>query len=171
MKEIRRPSDEARDRIESFLSERRVLTLATAADGEPWNCTLAFAPDDDLDLYFLSDPSTRHCREIATDPRVAVALHDADTVGDRSRARGLQAVGTATRLHGASTLAGLVAFARRFETSFSRLRDAVHVGDAGVYRVELEQVWLLDRERLGGRLTLSLDGEDEAGDGPNPGAG
>lgn len=161
MNEIQRPSKEARDRIERFLSQRRVLTLATAADGEPWTCTLAFAPDDDLDLYFLSDPSTRHCRQIATDPRVAVALHDPDTVGDRSRARGLQAVGTATRLRDGSTLAGLVAFARRFEASFSRLRDAVHVRGAGVYRVELERAWLLDRERLGGRLAVSLDGEEE----------
>lgn len=43
----------------------------TTKDGKPWVCEVHFAYDDDLNLYFVSKVSTRHCTEIAENPNVA----------------------------------------------------------------------------------------------------
>lgn len=168
MKKIDLPPDETRARILEFLDAQRVMTLATARNGTPWTCTLTFAHDPELRLLFLSRPATRHCRDLEANPRVAVAIHDPDTAGDRGRARGLQAVGAARRLRGPEALAGLATFGTRFGRSVDRLRDALEVRHAGIYRVDLERAWLLDREDLGGRVELSLGG-GHAGEAPATG--
>jgi uncharacterized protein YhbP (UPF0306 family) len=52
------------------------MTIATTSPhGSPRAADVYFAADADLDLYFYSDPASRHSRNILRDPRVAVAVH------------------------------------------------------------------------------------------------
>jgi hypothetical protein len=83
--------DELRAEVMAYLSERHSLTLATSGPAGPWAAGLYFASDG-LTLYFLSDPASRHCQDIAANPRVAVAIHEDYTVW--REIRGIQLEGT-----------------------------------------------------------------------------
>lgn len=56
-----------RDNIDSIIH----LSLATASNNQPWVCEVHFGYDNDLNLYFRSKPSRRHCVELRSNPNVA----------------------------------------------------------------------------------------------------
>lgn len=60
--------------LASRLESAKTMQVATVSDGQPWICTVYFVVDGDLNIYWLSWPTRRHSKEIAKNPRVAVAL-------------------------------------------------------------------------------------------------
>lgn len=70
------------------------LALATAGANGPWSNTLYFAYNDSFTIFFISEESCEHMKNIATNPRVSCALYS--TVQEpREKVRGVQLVGTA----------------------------------------------------------------------------
>lgn len=63
------------DKIREYLETHHVLTLATVDEVGPWATPLFYVSDETLDLYFLSDPTTRHCQAIARNSKVSAAIH------------------------------------------------------------------------------------------------
>lgn len=57
--------------VREYLPEVIHLSLATSRNNVPWMCELMFSFDSDLNLYFRSLSSTRHCQEILENPVVA----------------------------------------------------------------------------------------------------
>jgi uncharacterized protein YhbP (UPF0306 family) len=57
--------------IREYITKTIHMSLGTVHDNKPWVCEVHFAYDDDLNLYFVSNQSTRHCQEIAKNPNVA----------------------------------------------------------------------------------------------------
>ena len=51
------------------------MTIATAKGETPWAASVFYA-NDGFALYFLSDPDSRHSKEITRNPVVAVTVHD-----------------------------------------------------------------------------------------------
>lgn len=80
--------------VRNFLQDKRQMTLATYGE-HPWVATLYFAFDEDLSLYFLSDPSTMHCQHIEQNNQVAVAVADSPQPPSAKK-KSLQMYGTAT---------------------------------------------------------------------------
>lgn len=70
-------NSELKKLILNYLSENRIMTIATAKDNIPWASSVMFAYDDSLNLYFISDPNTRKIKNIITNPNVAVAINEA----------------------------------------------------------------------------------------------
>ncbi len=67
--------DEAlRTRVQAFLDRHHVMTLSTAGPSGPWAAAVFYVRDD-LRLYFVSSPRSRHGLELATSPRAAAAIH------------------------------------------------------------------------------------------------
>lgn len=60
--------------IRAYLPNIIHMSLGTCADGKPWVCQVHFAYDEDLNLYFCSNTATRHCQEIADNPRVSGSI-------------------------------------------------------------------------------------------------
>jgi len=59
-------------KLGKFLSEQITVAVATTSPtGSPRVADVYFVSDDDLNLYFYSDPASRHSRNIQRDPRVA----------------------------------------------------------------------------------------------------
>lgn len=79
--------------IQEYLKEARLIQIATAKENQPWVCTVYFAYDDSLSLYWISTPERRHSQEIADNEKVAGAIVLPYTPGDK--VRGLQFQGTA----------------------------------------------------------------------------
>lgn len=91
-----------KDMVLSFLSESAPKLMTVATYGEhPWIATVYFGYDDDLNLYFISDATTLHARQIAANSRVAVAIADSSQTPDAKK-KGLQLFGTAVLLTTAS---------------------------------------------------------------------
>jgi uncharacterized protein YhbP (UPF0306 family) len=57
--------------IREYVTKTPHMSLATVSGNKPWVCEVHFAADDDLNLYFVSKPATRHCQEIEANPNVA----------------------------------------------------------------------------------------------------
>lgn len=65
-------TDAWRAKIANFPSQRVSVTLATTnPDGAPRAADVYFVSDADLNLYFYSEPASRHTRNIDRDSRVA----------------------------------------------------------------------------------------------------
>jgi uncharacterized protein YhbP (UPF0306 family) len=64
------------------------LTLATQGADGPHAAPVYFAADEDLHLYFFSDPQSQHAFHLAQDPRAAVAFYPPSQ--DWQEIRGLQ---------------------------------------------------------------------------------
>ena len=72
------------------------MTVATY-DDSPWIATVYYSFDKDLNLYFLSSPTTLHCRQIAKNDKVAVSVADSRQSPSQIK-RGLQLSGTAKQI-------------------------------------------------------------------------
>jgi uncharacterized protein YhbP (UPF0306 family) len=74
------------------LSEHNTLTLSTCADSSIWAASV-FYVNDRFDLYFLSDPKTRHGRNILDNPSVAATIDEGSF--DWRKIKGIQLEGRA----------------------------------------------------------------------------
>ncbi|MCS7221010.1 MAG: pyridoxamine 5'-phosphate oxidase family protein [Anaerolineae bacterium] len=108
-------SDDLRRRIAELLAMHTTMTLATIGpDGAPQAAAVFYAHDDDFHLYFLSEPVTRHGRNVAADPRVAATIQ-ADGQ-DWQRICGLQIEGIVALVEGAQELAHAIrVYSARFD--------------------------------------------------------
>lgn len=64
-----------RQQILDYLQSHNTMTLATSANDLPWAATVFYASDG-MQLYFFSAPESRHCENLATNPRVAVTIQE-----------------------------------------------------------------------------------------------
>ncbi|HEV2356076.1 MAG TPA: pyridoxamine 5'-phosphate oxidase family protein [bacterium] len=75
-----------------YLGTHNTLTVATAGPGDVWAAAV-FYVNDAFVLYWLSDPASRHSRNIAHHPDVAIAIHE--DYRDWRVIQGMQMEGTA----------------------------------------------------------------------------
>jgi len=153
-------SDDLRETVRAYLAERYSLTLATNGSEGPWAAGVYFASEG-LTLYFLSDPASRHCQDIAGNQRVAAAIHE--DYKNWREIRGIQLEGTAGPVAGANDLArawevylAKFPFVRQF-----RVGDALEIMGRAVrarfYRLVPSRVFYLDnRKGFGHREELTL---------------
>lgn len=156
--------DDPRRRIANFLAARNTASLATRGDQRPWAASVFFVSDDDLNLYFVTDPKTLHGQHLDDGPVAATINED---VGDWSAIQGVQLTGWANRLSDAERSAALPLYLRKFP-------DVRHMVDAPTseqerligerlmatpfYRVKPDWIRLIDnRIRFGFKEELTLD--------------
>lgn len=68
--------------VREYLDKTVHLSLGTVSGARPWVCEVHFAYDDQLNLYFVSLQTTRHCQEIAANPHVAGNIVKQHPVGE-----------------------------------------------------------------------------------------
>ena len=78
--------------IEDYLKEAKLMQLATAEDNQPWVCSVWFAADKDLNIYWFSSTSRRHSKEVMENQKVAAAIALPQTPKDTPRGLQLQGV-------------------------------------------------------------------------------
>jgi hypothetical protein len=86
---------ELRRRALRYLQEHTTMTLATVGPEGPWAAGL-FYVSEEFDLYWLSNPESRHSRNLAYEPRVAVTIHE--DYRDWRIIQGLQMEGSAREI-------------------------------------------------------------------------
>jgi uncharacterized protein YhbP (UPF0306 family) len=85
-----------RNLIEDYLHEAKLMQLATSINDQPWVCSVWFAADKDLNIYWFSSVTRKHSEEVKKNPKVAGAIALPHTPDDPPR--GLQFQGTAEEL-------------------------------------------------------------------------
>lgn len=83
--------------IRQVLERGYLMSLATQDEGGLWVADVIYVHDDDLHIYWISDPQSRHSRAIAADPLVAGAI---TVSGPGQDNLGIQFAGTAEKIHG-----------------------------------------------------------------------
>jgi uncharacterized protein YhbP (UPF0306 family) len=85
-------ADELKQQVLGYLEGHNTMTLGTCSGDVPWAATVFYASDD-LRLYFFSVPDSRHCENLAANPRVAVTVQE--DYHDWQKIKGIQLEGTA----------------------------------------------------------------------------
>ncbi len=57
--------------VREYIDKSPHMSIATVSGDRPWVCEVHFAYDENLNLYFRSQPFRRHSQEIAANPHVA----------------------------------------------------------------------------------------------------
>jgi uncharacterized protein YhbP (UPF0306 family) len=136
---------ELADVARSVIDANRYMTLGTADEkGHPWVTPVWFASEDYRNFHWISSPDAKHSRNLAAEPRVAIAIFDSSVpVG------GAQAVymkGVAEQLTGAELERGVEIFDRVARLDHGR---AYALGDVRgsalirLYRATVSEHWVL----------------------------
>lgn len=109
-----------------LLVANRYMTIATAGtDGRPWVSPVWYAPASATALLWVSDPTTRHSRNIAARPQVAIVIFDS-TVPEGA-AEALYLEGTAQQLGGDQLEEAIATFSARSQACGDRAWTAADV--------------------------------------------
>jgi uncharacterized protein len=104
--------DELKQQVLSYLETHNTMTLATCSGDVPWAATVFYASND-LRLYFFSVPDSRHCQNLAVNPRVAVTIQE--DYRDWRKIKGIQLEGAVTAVDGLVEKAKAMAvYARKY---------------------------------------------------------
>lgn len=66
---------ELKQQILEYMEGHNTMTLGTCQGETPWAATVFYASDG-FRLYFFSAPDSRHCQNLAANPRVAVTIQE-----------------------------------------------------------------------------------------------
>ena len=88
-------ADELKQQILSYMESHNTMTLGTCQGDVPWAATVFYASDD-LKLYFFSAADSRHCQNLAANPRVAVTIQE--DYRDWRKIKGIQLEGSVVRV-------------------------------------------------------------------------
>lgn len=105
------PGSDLRMRVEDYLREHHVATLATVGAEGVWAAAV-FYVSDGYKLYFLSSPTSRHCQNLAHDGRVAVTIQE--DYADWPDIKGVQVEGDAVEIAGAEEKQARLLYGQKF---------------------------------------------------------
>jgi uncharacterized protein len=155
-------ADELRQQVLKYLETHNTMTLGTCSDDVPWAATVFYASDD-FRLYFFSVPDSRHCQNLAANPRVAVTVQE--DYHDWQKIKGIQLEGTAVLVDSIIEKAKAMAvYARKYPEVirlFTNPASGVfHKAFLKVkfYCVVPEKLFFIDNEQgFGKRQELAID--------------
>jgi uncharacterized protein YhbP (UPF0306 family) len=102
------------------------MTIATAdGGGRPWVSPVWYAPLSYTELLWVSDPESRHSRNIALRSEIAIVIFDSTVAVGAAEALYLEA--DAERLSGDDVESAIATYSRRSQTCGARAWEAADV--------------------------------------------
>lgn len=146
-----------------ILRENVLCSMATVSGVNRAHINTAyFSYSDDLELFFLSDRSSHHGRNLVSNPSLAVAVFSASQVWGRPD-RGLQCFGTCGEARGRQREAER-SYGRRFAEyarwmkAFPRDHPTVsRLRSYGFYRFVPRSIKIFDERALGSGVFVEVD--------------
>ena len=134
-------------RILEILSKTHLMSLATHDDTGPWVADVIFIYDEDFNIYWMSDPETRHSKAILKNNKVAGSI----TYSTKSKEPnlGIQFEGTAEQLQGVQFELLVKHLAKRGYPK-PELAQAKEILDGDLwYKLTPSKIFLIDEENFG----------------------
>jgi uncharacterized protein YhbP (UPF0306 family) len=142
------------------MSRNKLCSISTVARGNRAHINTAFfAFSNDFELYFLSDPDSFHCRNLARNPSMAMTIFDSSQEWEAS-GRGLQLFGVCHRTRGDAERRATQVYGFRFP-AYARWMKARTDADRrrvdrlrsyALYRFLPNRVKILDEKEFGGAV-------------------
>lgn len=161
--EKRFPDERIRRSISRILRENVLCSMSTVSSGNrPHINTAYFCYTADLELYFLSDPSSQHCRNLERNPSLAMTIfRSAQEWGGQDR--GLQLFGTCRRTRGRGATEAERCYAARFSPyakwmkglSPAERRQADLLRSYSFYRFLPKRIKILDEREFSGAVFVT----------------
>ncbi len=133
-----------------FISTKKLMILATYGD-HPWIASVYYSYDRDLNLYFISMPSTIHGRHMEKNKKVAAAIVDSHQKPSDVK-RGLQIYGTVERVSGINKINYAIRLWKDFlnvqrpDISFENMKKGLYKGR--MYKLTPKKIKLFDQEKF-----------------------
>jgi len=155
-------SDSLREKALAYLQGHNVMTLATTGPEGLWAAAV-FYVNEEFTLYFLSAPTTRHSRNIAAQPGVAVTIQE--DYRDWPEIKGIQLEGKAERIEGAERAEAMARYGLKFPVVGNLAEAPAQIARAmskvAWYKVVPERFYLIDNSLgLGHRDEVPLTFDD-----------
>lgn len=153
---------ELEGQVLAYMQSHNTMTLATSAGDVPWAATV-FYVNDGLRLYFFSAPESRHCQNLAANPRVAVTIQE--DYHDWRKIKGIQLEGRARELDSVTEKAkAMTCYGRKYPEVIRVFTDPKSGSffkaflKVRFYCVIPERVFYIDNEQgFGKRQELAID--------------
>lgn len=134
-------------RIREVLNKTHLMSLATHDDVGPWVADVIFIYDEDMNIYWMSDPETRHSKAILKNNTAAGAI----TYSTKSKESnlGIQFEGIAKQLQGVQFELLIKHLAKRGYPK-PELSQARKILDGDLwYQITPSKIFLIDEENFG----------------------
>lgn len=136
-----------RQRILEVLQKTHLMSLGVVDEKGPWVADVVFIFDEDLNIYWMSDPDARHSRAVRENKKAAGSI----TYSTRSKEPnfGLQIEGAAGQLEGVQ-FALLVKHLAKRNYPKPKISDAKKLLDGDCwYKLIPKKIGLIDEENFG----------------------
>lgn len=144
--------EQLRTSILRVLDANVLCSIATVTpQGTAHINTAFFAYSDSLELFFLSHPASRHCRNLASNPSIALTVFSSEQRW-ADPGRGIQLFGTAEEAAGAAAEGAQRWYGTRFpdyHTWKASLPDRHLAREYRFFRIVVSTVKILDEDTFG----------------------
>lgn len=82
--------------IREYLQEAKIMQIATKINEQPWVCSVWYASDDQMNIYWMSATNRRHSKELEKNPKVGATI--SLQIPSNESPRGVQLQGIAQKL-------------------------------------------------------------------------
>ena len=150
-------AEDVRSSLFRILEDNVLCSMATVtSDYQAHLNTVYFSYSEDLELYFISHPESRHCQNLETNPSIAMTVFSSlRTWGNRDQ--GLQLFGTCKLALDAIAIKALNSYVIRFPTSAGWQRS-LSQDDPGknhrMYRFLVDHIKIFDEHAWGEPLSV-----------------
>ena len=131
-----------------LIAANRYMTLATAdASGRPWISPVWFAPDD-RGFLWISRPDSRHSRNLAERPELALVIYDSTVLPAERQALYVEAV--AEQLDGERRDAAVARYSAHSvadDLEPLSIEEVTETGPFRMYRAAVMAAYMLEDER------------------------
>ncbi len=133
-----------------FLKKYRLMCLATYGD-HPWIASVFYSYDKDLNIYFISVPTTIHATQIEKNDKVAAAIVDSNQKPSDVK-KGLQIYGRVEKISGINKINYALRLWKEFlnvqrpEISFENMKKGLYKGR--LYKLTPKKIKLFDQEKF-----------------------
>jgi uncharacterized protein YhbP (UPF0306 family) len=146
---------DVRTSLFQMLKDNVLCSMATITpDLQAHINTAFFSYSNDLELYFLSHPSAQHCRNLETNPSMAMTIFSSSQAWG-GLDQGLQLFGTCEMARGATATEAAQSYEKRFP-AYASWRQGLQQNDPGrsyrLYRFLVARVKVFDERTWGESL-------------------
>ncbi|MFW6183716.1 MAG: pyridoxamine 5'-phosphate oxidase family protein [Chloroflexota bacterium] len=127
-----------------YLQVHQVMTLATRGDDGVWAAAVFYA-NEQFDFYFLSAGHTRHATHIASQPRIAAAIHE--DYRQWKQIKGVQMEGPAQQLSGGQRERAIDHYLQKFPEVSREVALADALRRVNWYRVRPDRLYFIDNSK------------------------
>lgn len=133
--------DELKKIILEYLSQNKLMSLATCLGNKPWAATVFYAYDLDLNIYFISRADTKKIQNLSKNPNVSVVINEYQP--KKGTVKGIQLEGSAKVLSKAENRESLDLYRKRFSWADD------YLGDHELFKITPNFIRYLDDELFG----------------------